>query len=80
MNASIIDLRYKTSDILAALDNREHVTILYHGKPKGTIIPLEETGATGKICKHAFFGMHTAAQEPPVEAVMEQLRGNRYDL
>ena len=79
MNASIIDLRYKTSDILAALDNREHVKILYHGKPKGTIIPLEETRATGKICKHAFFGMHAVAQEP-VEVVMEQLRGNRYDL
>ena len=79
MNASIIDLRYKTSDILAALDNREHVTILYHGKPKGTIIPLEETVAIGKICKHSFFGMHATAQEP-VEAVMEQLRGNRYDL
>ncbi|MDD2500289.1 MAG: hypothetical protein PHN92_05670 [Geobacter sp.] len=79
MNASIIDLRYKTSDILTALNNREHVTILYHGKPKGTIIPLEETGATGKICKHAFFGM-CADSKGTVETVMDQLRGNRYDL
>jgi len=36
MNASILDLRYKTRDILAALDNREPVTILYHGKTKPT--------------------------------------------
>ena len=79
MNASIIDLRYKTSDILAALDNREHVTILYHGKPRGTIIPLEETGSTGKVRQHEFFGMYSQGTET-VEDVMEQLRGSRHDL
>ena len=79
MNASIIDLRYKTSDILAALDNREHVTILYHGKPRGTIIPIEETSSTGKVCKHEFFGMYSN-DTGTVEDIMEQLRGGRYDL
>ena len=79
MNASIIDLRYKTSDILAALDKREHITILYHGKPRGTIIPLEETSPTGKVCKHEFFGMYAKDTET-VEDVMERLRGGRHDL
>jgi antitoxin (DNA-binding transcriptional repressor) of toxin-antitoxin stability system len=79
MNASIIDLRYKTSDILAALDNREQVTILYHGKPRGTIIPLEETGTLVKVCKHAFFGMYASDTET-VEDLMERLRGGRHDL
>lgn len=79
MNASIIDLRYKTSDILAALDNRERVTILYHGKPKGTIIPIEETSPTQKVCNHPFFGMY-AHDTGTVDDVMKDLRGNRYDL
>lgn len=79
MNASIIDLRYKTSDILAALDNREKVTILYHGKPRGTIIPIEETNPPGKVCEHPFFGMY-ADDTAAVEDVMEELRGGRYDL
>lgn len=79
MNASIIDLRYKTSDILAALDNREPVTILYHGKPKGTIIPIEETRPPQKVCNHPFFGMY-AQDTNSVDDVMKELRGNRYDL
>ena len=78
MNATIVDLRYKTGDILAALDKRERVTILYHGKPRGTIIPLEED-EPGRVCDHEFFGM-LAAESEPVEAVMERLRGGRYDL
>jgi len=79
MNASIIDLRYKTSDILAALEKRERVTILYHGKPKGTIVPLEEETMAGKVCEHEFFGMY-AAETESVDAVMERLRGGRHDL
>lgn len=78
MNASIIDLRYKTSDILAALDNREPVTILYHGKPKGTIIPLEDV-TVGKVCDHGFFNMH-AGEAEPVDDVIERLRGGRHDF
>lgn len=78
MNASILDLRYKTSDILAALDRRESVTILYHGKPKGTIIPLEDS-TSGKVCEHEFFNMH-AGETEAVDEVMERLRGGRHDL
>jgi antitoxin (DNA-binding transcriptional repressor) of toxin-antitoxin stability system len=78
MNASILDLRYKTSDILAALDKRESVTILYHGKPKGTIIPLDAPTA-GKVCEHEFFNMY-AAETETVDDVMERLRGGRHDL
>lgn len=76
MKASIIDLRYKTGEILAALDKRERVTILYHGKPRGTIIPLEEDLTPGRVCEHEFFGMR-AGEAEPVEAVMDGLRGGR---
>ena len=78
MNASIVDLRYKTADILAALEKRERVTILYHGKPRGTIIPLEED-EPGRVCDHEFFGMLAGGAES-VEVVMERLRGGRYDI
>lgn len=78
MNASVLDLRYKTSDILAALEKRERVTILYHGKPKGTIIPLEDSTA-GKVCEHEFFNMY-ASESEAVDEVMERLRGGRHDL
>ena len=78
MNASILDLRYKTSDILAALENREQVTILYHGKPKGTIIPMEGVPA-GLVCEHEFFNMY-AGETESVNEIMGRLRGGRHDL
>ena len=39
MKASVVDLRYKMNDILKALDRNETVSVLYHGKMKGVIIP-----------------------------------------
>jgi antitoxin (DNA-binding transcriptional repressor) of toxin-antitoxin stability system len=81
MNASVLDLRYKTNDILAVLDKRERVTILYHGKPKGTIIPLDDADATaGRVCEHEFFNMYATSEEESVDEVMERLRGGRNDL
>lgn len=79
MKASIVDLRYKTSEILEALDKREQVTILYHGKPKGKIVPLEEEATALRVCEHDFFGMYSQEAEP-VETIMERLRGGRHDL
>ena len=79
MNASIVDLRYKTDEILAALDKRERVTILYHGKPRGGIIPLEEDATSLEVHEHEFFGMY-AGENEPVDGVMERLRGGRYDF
>jgi antitoxin (DNA-binding transcriptional repressor) of toxin-antitoxin stability system len=46
MEASIPDLRYKMKDVLSALDRREKVNILYHGKIIGVLIPSD--GATLK--------------------------------
>ena len=76
MKASIVDLRYRTGEILRALARREQVQVLYHGKIKGTIVPA----AAGKVrpaAEHPFFGM-AAADEPPVEEVVRSLRGGRY--
>ncbi len=78
MEASIVDLRYKTNDILKALERNESVTVLYHGKVKATILPArKKTGL--KVQDHPFFGMH-ASCEQTVQGELEDLRRPRHDL
>ena len=77
MKATIVDLRYKMKDILKALERKEKVAIMYHGKQKGIIIPASETNATqAQISEHPFFGMLSC--DTNVSEVMTQLRGGRY--
>ena len=77
MNASVVDLRYKMKEILKALDRNETVTIMYHGKKKGTITPA--SSSTGiSISKHPFFGMNAADIEKSVETTVKELRNTRY--
>jgi len=78
MKASIVDLRYKTNDILKALDRNESVTVLYHGKIKGVIKPAREKSEL-KIIDHPFFGMYQNSEETVLEE-LEKLRKPRYDL
>ena len=77
MNASIVDLRYKMNEVLKALDRREKVTILYHGKTKGTIIPVEAKIAM-KVEEHPFFNM-ARKHGSSVAKQMEELRGSRFN-
>ena len=76
MQASIVDLRYKMKEILRALERRETVTILYHGKKKGTIVPSERA-AEPRVTAHPFFGMRTGEAQS-VETVIDRLRGGRF--
>ncbi len=78
MKASILDLRYKTKDILKALDRNESVTVLYHGKVKGIIKPAREKSSV-KVKNHSFFGMHANDEESVLEQ-LDKLRKPRYDL
>ena len=74
MNATVLDLRYKMNKVLGALDNRESVHVLYHGKVKGVIFPVG--GSVAKTVGHEFFGSMTS--DIPVDEVMAGLRGGRY--
>ncbi len=76
MKASVLDLRYKMKDILSALDKNEEVTILYHGKVKGVIVPATMK-TKSKVEAHPFFGMKREDEEP-VLVEMEKLMGGRY--
>lgn len=78
MQASIVDLRYKTSDILQALERNESVTVLYHGKVKGFIKPAKQKSDL-KIKDHPFFAMYEGSDNTVLEE-LDQLRRLRHDL
>ncbi len=78
MEASIVDLRYKSKDILNALDKNESVTILYHGKVKGVIAPAVKKSKTN-IKNHPFFGMHQEHGKSVLDELTD-LRKSRYAL
>ncbi len=77
MKATVVDLRYKMNDVIKALERREDVTILYHGKVKGIIKPTGND-ITGKVQEHPFFGMRKD-EKKSVETIMSELRGSRYN-
>lgn len=78
MKASIVDLRYKTTEILKALDRNESVTILYHGKVKGILKPVRGKSLY-KVKHHPFFAMSKESEQSVLEE-LESLRTPRCDL
>jgi antitoxin (DNA-binding transcriptional repressor) of toxin-antitoxin stability system len=75
MKATIVDLRYRMSDVLKALERNEDVNILYHGRLKG-ILTTKRPRPTGKVAEHAFFNMRSG--KGSVDSAMEALRSGRY--
>ena len=78
MKATVVDLRYKMNDVLKALDRNEKVTVLYHGKIKGIIIPADRR-SDKKITDHPFFGMSSRNDKKPVLEELNDLRETRYN-
>ena len=78
MKASIVDLRYRTKEILQALERNESVTILYHGKVRGVLRPAGK-GSPGQVRDHPFFAMYVDAAES-VQEQMDRLRKPRHDV
>lgn len=76
MKVSVADLRYKMKNILKALDRNEKVTIMYHGKEKGTIIPAA-SDTDLSVSGHPFFGMKAGKTTKSVEEMMADIRGVR---
>ena len=77
MKASVDDLRYKMNEVLKALDRREKVTLIYHGKVAATIVPLKSNQMT-TIAEHPFFNM-AREESMTVDRQMDSLRGARFD-
>ncbi len=77
MKASVVDLRYRMKNIIHALDRNETVTLLYHGKEKGFIIPAASSKEIS-ISQHPFFGMTANDAAESVETAVDKLRSIRY--
>jgi len=75
MKTNAVDLRRNMKDIMRAVERNEPVTVLYHGKEKAMIRPIEQTSASS-VRSHAFFGMNEDAAA--VETVIDGLRDGRY--
>ena len=78
MKATIVDLRYKMNDVLKALNRNEKVTVLYRGKVKGILIPVEKKSEL-KIKEHPFFGMSLKNTDKSVTELLNDVRGTRYN-
>ena len=79
MNATTLDLRYRTREVLNSLDRGESVVITFRGKPRGVIAPYRETTAAKgvtSIMDHPFIGMWAGAGAT-VDDEMNRLRGGR---
>ena len=77
MKATVLDLRYKMKEVLKALDRREKVTLLYHGKIKGMIIPSGK-GTELAVEDHPFFNM-AQKEAKSIKEQMDELRGSRFN-
>lgn len=76
MQATSVDMRFKTKQIFEALDRGENVELLQRGKLKGRIIPVPN-GHKMKAEDHPLFGMEKGDKRS-VAQIMDELRGPRY--
>jgi antitoxin (DNA-binding transcriptional repressor) of toxin-antitoxin stability system len=76
MKATVVDLRYKTRELMEALDRRETVTLTYRGKVKGYLVPAKPSKM--RVQDHPFFGSDPGDGRTVAEE-MRDLRAGRYD-
>ena len=58
MEASVLDLRRKMKEIMAAIDRHEHIILTYRGCRRAVIVPLEdEKHNNTKVVDLPAFGM-----------------------
>lgn len=82
MKANIIDLRYRMKAVMAALDRGEPVTVLYRGRAKARLVPVEKAGKDRKPSSDAAFGLWGDRRDmPDVSKYVRRLRqGRTFDL
>ena len=76
MKASIVDLRYKRPEILAAIKRREVVNVEYRRRRIAKIIP-HDADQQENLLNHEFFGSAQSARKS-VYATVRDLRKRRY--
>lgn len=80
MNASFVDFRKKSAQIIRALNRNESVTVLYRGKPKAVMVPITKRKLTlAKIMQHPAFGMWRDREDmKDVAAYVRKMREGRF--
>ena len=74
MRANIMDLKYRIKDVLKAIDRKERIEIIYRGKPRGVITPVQEH-CRKSVMDHPFFGS-MKADKRSVLKMMDELRSS----
>jgi prevent-host-death family protein len=57
MKATVLDLRYRTKDVLKAVERGETVTVFHRGKEKAQIIPARPSRVRARVRANDAFGM-----------------------
>lgn len=79
MKASIVDLRYKMKEVLAAIDRNETVEVFYRGKLKAVLSPpAPKKKKKFNVMDSPVFG-RLKNDSRSVEEIMQDLRRPRYD-
>lgn len=80
MKASAKDLRYKTKEIIAALERGEEVLLTYRGKEKARIIPVSKrTPKSYEEEEISLFGIWRDNEKvASVDAYLDKVRGGRF--
>jgi len=79
MKATIVDLRYRTKDVLKAVERGETVTVLYRGKAKARILPIPEKGSGSKLDSQEAFGLWKDREDlRDVRGYVRKLRQGRF--
>lgn len=77
MKASVMDLRYRTKEILRALDAKEEITLTHRGTERGRIIPIGQTNDDPQsFGSHPAVGMWADSSES-VPDLIERIRKPR---
>jgi hypothetical protein len=82
MQASFVDLRKKSGEVIRALSRNERVTVLYRGKPTAIMQPIGDQSeqALGSAKDHPAFGLWADREDMmDVAAHVRQLRKGRFD-
>ena len=79
MKATVRDLRYRTKQVLEAVERGEVVTVLYRGKEKARLIPLPAGGRSADLIPGKAFGMWKGRRDlQDVSGYVRKLRQRRF--
>jgi len=79
MKATVLDLRYRMKDVLAAVDRGEPVTVSHRGRPKARLVPVETAAKARKPSMHPAFGIWRYRRDlADVPGHVRKLRGPRF--